>query len=762
MPKSTLTQKDIDSLNRIFEFYFEGPTPRNTKVSAGNFKFDSLDKFIEYLKQLSGLVTERNYKSAKDAIDKINADFTQASKEENKANALTEAERQENERIRAESEAAHKKSVADAKKSVDDAIKKQQELHDKLVAQQKKIYAKVEQPKPPKIDPEKQKYIDGLKEQAKIDPQQLTRDWTEKIKAQISPNPGDLKPEEVDFISEKTAVDFVNGLSHPEAQAEAAILNKLVTDKKVVPKIIGNDLIDTFRDAASQLSFYVNGNESSRSLIGKLDSDFAWAAFGNPSSAKVSLYDHSTRGVTNIISPDQLSGGYLNLLNSQSTFFTNIQDFTAGEAKSFLMQQARSWLDNQVATMSPQIAGVYNNAFVQDLFRFVGLGQPAAFGETGIGGLIMKIPGASPFFEGLGKSLGIDFIGGAGKAAATVAGQAATTVGAKVITTGIEVAAEAGAGAATGAAAGTATGAAAGAAAGAAGGPLAIITAVVGAVIGFVASAIPWDKLKKDGQDALAGAFSAAALGISSIGTSLTGFATGVAGFFGALGGAFLSAVAMPILVTLLVFPVVVALILFIINSGAYVVPPGFSTNISIACNTTQNNTQPSQASGNPATSAAVCIVSYLNQFHLNPLLVGLLNSPSWQSLANVLSAPALGALAESAPVDGHLQCVGFVAATAGLAYGQAFAQNNACSYIGHPPNGYSYVQGTTGIKPGDFFLINGSGGCGGTSPGHIGVVISVDGALLSCADANNIAPGKAQVAHGCFALSQITGYLRK
>jgi hypothetical protein len=376
--------------------------------------------------------------------------------------------------------------------------------------------------------------------------------------------------------------------------------------------------------------------------------------------------------------------------------------------------------------------------------------------------LVMKIPGASPFFEGLGKTVGIDFIGGAGKAAATVAGQAATTVGTEAVTTGIEVAAEVGAGAATGAAAGAGTGAAAGAAAGAVGGPLAIVTAVVGAVIGFVASAIPWDKLKKDSQEALAGGLSAAALGISSIGTSLGGFVSGVAGFFGALGSAFLGAIAMPILVTILVFPVVIALIIFIINSGAYVVPPGFATNISITCNTTQNGGQTSQTSENPATSAAVCIVSYLNQFHLNPLLVGLLNSPSWNDLAKVLSQPALNALAISAPVDGHLQCVGFVAATAGLAYGQAFSQIDACSYINNPPPGYTYVSGTNGIKPGDFFLINGSGICSVTSSGHIGVVISVDGALISCADANNVAPGEVQVAHGCFALSQLTGYLRK
>ncbi len=47
----------------------------------------------------------------------------------------------------------------------------------------------------------------------------------------------------------------------------------------------------------------------------------------------------------------------------------------------------------------------------------------------------------------------------------------------------------------------------------------------------------------------------------------------GIAGFAGALASATLGTIGIPILATLLGFPVVVALILFIINSGAYIVP---------------------------------------------------------------------------------------------------------------------------------------------------------------------------------------------
>lgn len=164
-----------------------------------------------------------------------------------------------------------------------------------------------------------------------------------------------------------------------------------------------------------------------------------------------------------------------------------------------------------------------------------------------------------------------------------------------------------------------------------------------------------------------------------------------------------------------------------------------------------------------PMAVAAQCIVVYLNQFHLNPLLAGMVDNSNWQSLANILPTPAMNALRDSAPVDGHLQCIGFVSATAGLAYGQNWGQlSNACSYVNNAPQGYQYFAGTAGIRSGDIFVIRKSGGCSSGSPGHIGVVISVDGALISCADANYTSDGFARVAHGCFALTQITGYIRK
>lgn len=64
-------------------------------------------------------------------------------------------------------------------------------------------------------------------------------------------------------------------------------------------------------------------------------------------------------------------------------------------------------------------------------------------------------------------------------------------------------------------------------------------------------------------------------------GTTISQIGAGMASFFSAISAATLGAIGIPILITLLAFPVVIAFILFIINSGAYVVPPSplsFST----------------------------------------------------------------------------------------------------------------------------------------------------------------------------------------
>lgn len=80
----------------------------------------------------------------------------------------------------------------------------------------------------------------------------------------------------------------------------------------------------------------------------------------------------------------------------------------------------------------------------------------------------------------------------------------------------------------------------------------------------------------------LAGGIALAAASVAVNGFSLGAAGAAIGGFFMSLGSLLASSIGMPILITLLSFPVMIALILFIINSGAYVVPPTnetFSSN---------------------------------------------------------------------------------------------------------------------------------------------------------------------------------------
>jgi len=114
----------------------------------------------------------------------------------------------------------------------------------------------------------------------------------------------------------------------------------------------------------------------------------------------------------------------------------------------------------------------------------------------------------------------------------------------------------------------------------------------VGWVVGKIIEKIPWDKVKK-AMPYVAGLLVGipglliggptvgillglgTTAGILATGGALTlgGLATGIGGFFAALGGAVFATIGLPVLITILSFPVLIALILFIINSGAYVVP---------------------------------------------------------------------------------------------------------------------------------------------------------------------------------------------
>jgi len=75
------------------------------------------------------------------------------------------------------------------------------------------------------------------------------------------------------------------------------------------------------------------------------------------------------------------------------------------------------------------------------------------------------------------------------------------------------------------------------------------------------------------------GALGGFALETGSISAGMSGLASGIGAFFAGLGGAVLGAIAIPLVVSLIAIPVIIVIILFIINSGAYLVPPAKVTS---------------------------------------------------------------------------------------------------------------------------------------------------------------------------------------
>lgn len=164
-------------------------------------------------------------------------------------------------------------------------------------------------------------------------------------------------------------------------------------------------------------------------------------------------------------------------------------------------------------------------------------------------------------------------------------------------------------------------------------------------------------------------------------------------------------------------------------------------------------------SSASPAASAAMCIVETLQKCNASPLTNSMLSGGGWKCALAALTNPQVAdAIYQSTSHNTYFQCVGFIAATAAW-IGKPIPQINACSYVNNAPSGYRYYSGTGNLQVGDFFVI-GSSSCSNGSPGHVGIVCGVAGAVITACDANYGVSGGVR-SDGQFAKSQITGIMR-
>lgn len=165
-----------------------------------------------------------------------------------------------------------------------------------------------------------------------------------------------------------------------------------------------------------------------------------------------------------------------------------------------------------------------------------------------------------------------------------------------------------------------------------------------------------------------------------------------------------------------------------------------------------------------PAANAGQCIYEFLNQFSINPLTASNAKGSAWDNFAAALgNATAASIIQTSATGQGVFQCVGYIAGV-GAMIGKPFNPTNACLYVNNPPGGYTWTSKPT---PGCFFVIgsNTCSQCGkpnapANSCGHVGVVVSVKGAIIEGSDANGTSPWGSVRVGAQFPTSSIAGYM--
>lgn len=633
---TSINERNLKELLDAFEHYFPTDTvyvsDKPFKSFYGDYNWRSRKDFIDFIKRLTGveIKNEKDIANIKLAQNKLVKLADESSKEKlTESNEPDKWTREAQEAERQKREAEIEKTKTEAQKQVERSIKTKQEVFekqqkyqkikeefDKRIEKQKeiqtklegkKIYAKVIPPEPEEANDSTKKFI----KEAKKHPHSFRKDLSSKLEEQITVSSfaKDLSKEEVQIIADKVSNDTISAINNPVAQVEnayqTAILNSIPKNDIISKTISDKSIQDFLNNASTEISFINNKDVLSRNILASFNENLASGVFGpDPQKINVLFFSKQEVGITHTVDLQQLNSGYGNFLNEQSQLFDRIGGFGQDELKGFLLGQARTFLDGQIAKLPADsfVSGFYNSSFGQQILNFAGLTEYTPLGGSSLISFAQQIPGATPIFEWIGNTLGINFTVGATTPVAEIAGTAVaatetsvTVAGSTTVATGV-AATEAGTALASGAvagisgAAGTAGGATAGAAMGSA---VPVIGTIVGAIVGFVASKIPWDKIGKFLKE-WGGVIGVGLLLGGGLLTSVPLMATGSLFLIAGLGAArspalflagiliALKAILKPpvlqigksLIIIFVVIPIIVALFMFIINSGAYVVPP--------------------------------------------------------------------------------------------------------------------------------------------------------------------------------------------
>lgn len=497
-----------------------------------------------------------------------------------------------------------------------------QELIDKI------IYARIETPEEPKLTEKEEKDLNLLRKLAKNSPQKLVEDMSQTIENKlIKSNIDNLPKDEIKIISKNTATEIVQRLANPEVineiSSQTAIFTNLANDNVIVPKIITKKTAqEGIKKAATTISAYriipnVIEREISKTVIGE---KFTQVLFGpTPDQIKIEFFDKPTEDITHEINLEKLNDNYINIQENQNILLDTVSDFGKSEARSYVLNKVSTAIETKIASLPAEstIKSLYSTAEVRGILANYGLARPVTWESTNVFGKIVLdyFPEIAPIFSGLSKITGIGFgitssyvapIIFISEGSTTIAGVAAyeaatlTSLPIYGATTSF-FSTEVGAGIITQATTQATTQAIAQTTTKVAGGLLPAIFAslstvagwitfgistIVGFILGKLLEKVNWKKVKEYllplaaiGGGLLIGGPVGLTLiaggGLVAAGAIRGGIGVGV--FFARLGmaiGSISIRIATPVIITLLIIPPLVAFIMFVINSGAYLVPP--------------------------------------------------------------------------------------------------------------------------------------------------------------------------------------------
>jgi hypothetical protein len=581
----------ITATEEVFKGDLFGETNRSLSesyTSVDGYYWPTNKDLLIYVTDLTGTTDIKSansvlYKKLSTAPEAV--EFKGAEKTSPNANTINKEILEGMVDVNEENKAKLKADTEKSNQEVRDAIKRKQEIYAQEIQKakileealkNKKIYYKVEEAKT------------ELREQAEAKPKKFVEDTATRFKN--SPNLKNLSPDEAKIESEQASVTTYDALTNnPKSPIfQAAIAERIVSDPKLLNKYVPDlENQKILKDISSVLTEQKIAQFEIAKQFVRLPENINFE-FSNVPKQGFKEYDLS-----------QISSQYSDSLGQQSFLLNSLGSLGEREIRSRILLSVGNKLTSYISTLPADslLAHTYNSEIVQLGLDRIGVVESASLVSGSWAGNTLIATGLGDVGLFVQAKTGIDL----GIKVAT------KEAGKQVVEKGLEVAGKVAVEGGVDIAGKSTVGV----------GLIAVLTPffawagplapILAGITSFVATSVigkgvsdAFSKIKvfikrndlSAAIPALLGAGIAipflgvgAGLGIGggifgglklagSTSAGRAAFGRGVGNFFGAVAGATLGAIGGPILGILIGFPVIVALILFIINSGAYIVPP--------------------------------------------------------------------------------------------------------------------------------------------------------------------------------------------